>query len=57
VNTEESKYIVMSHHQNAGQNQKLWKCSKVKVLWDKSNKSKLHSRCSYGENKFRERLL
>jgi hypothetical protein len=47
VNTEKTKYIIVYRHQNVGQNHILLidnkRCGKVKVLWNNSNKSELHS--------------
>jgi hypothetical protein len=55
--------MVMSRHQNIGQNHNLpiakvlWTCGKVKILWNNSNKSELHSRRNEEWIKFRESLL
>jgi hypothetical protein len=43
ANTEKTKYMTMSHHQNAGQNRNLLITNKVQVFGNRSNKSKLHS--------------
>jgi hypothetical protein len=50
VNTEQTKFMVMFHHQNAGQNHNLMianksfkKYGRVQMFENNSNKSKLHS--------------
>jgi hypothetical protein len=44
VNTEETKYVVGTHHQNAGQNHNLLVANKsFKNVGNNSNKSKLHA--------------
>jgi hypothetical protein len=37
VNTEETKYMVMSHHQNAAQNYTLLIANKSFEMWQSSN--------------------
>jgi hypothetical protein len=48
INVEKSKYMLLSRHQNAGQNknskQIVRKCGIVQIFGDDSNKSKFDSR-------------
>jgi hypothetical protein len=48
IDVEKSKYILLSRHQNLGQNrdikiQIIWKCVTVQMLGNYSNKSKFNS--------------
>jgi hypothetical protein len=45
VNTEKTKYMLLSHHQNAGKNHDkignmFWKCGRVQIFGNDDNKSK-----------------
>jgi hypothetical protein len=47
VNTEKTKYMLLSRHQNAGQShdikiatQMFWKCGKLQIFGNNYNKSK-----------------
>jgi hypothetical protein len=63
VNTEKTTYMLVSHHQNVGQNHHLLIADKSFAMWqssstwEKSNTSRLHSRRNLGQIKFGERLL